>query len=420
MESIGDLFLRFGAALAIGFLIGLQREFEHVKQEGPSITAGERTMSLLSLGGALSAMLSDMLGSPAILVGFFVLVGVFTSIGYFSDSWKLGRLGITSEIAILISVLIGALCYYGELTLAGALGIATTVVLSLKVQTDRFVAALTRRELYAALQLAVISAIILPVLPNEGIAGPPFDVLNPFNAWLMVVFISGINFVGYILARVVGQRGIGLTGFLGGLVSSTAVTLGFTERSKREPDLARPFAFAIIVAWTVMFGRILVEVWVLDRALYRHILPMILTMGAVALLYAVFMYYRQRSSEKGDLKLSNPLDLRSAIRFGLIFVVVLLVSRTAQIYFGDTGILISSFVSGLADVDAIALSVAGLTRSGGLSLQTGSQAVILAAAANTLSKGAIVLLGAEKQLRKVILPGMILILISAAVTVFLV
>jgi uncharacterized membrane protein (DUF4010 family) len=118
--------------------------------------------------------------------------------------------------------------------------------------------------------------------------------------------------------------------------------------------------------------------------------------------------------------LSNPLDLRSAIRFGLIFVVVLLVSRTAQIYFGDTGILISSFVSGLADVDAIALSVAGLTRSGGLSLQTGSQAVILAAAANTLSKGAIVLLGAEKQLRKVILPGMILILISAAVTVFLV
>ncbi|HKJ27959.1 MAG TPA: MgtC/SapB family protein, partial [Anaerolineales bacterium] len=401
MGTTADLFLRFGTALAIGFLIGVQREFAHVVQKGGSITAGERTMSLLSLGGAVSAMLSDHYDTPLILISFLLMVGIFTAVGYFSDSWKQGRLGITSEIAILISVLIGALCYQGDLGLAVALGIAMTVILSLKMETDRFVRALTRKELFAGLQLAVISAIVLPVLPNEGIADPPFDVLNPFTAWLMVVFISGINFLGYVLARLAGPQGIGLTGFLGGLVSSTAVTLGFTERSKREPSLSLPYGFAIIVAWTVMFGRVLVEVWVLNPDLFRHILPMILSMGAAAMAYAFFVFLRQRSSEKGDLELTNPLDLKSAIRFGIVFVLVLLVSRTAQIYFGNTGILISALISGLADVDAIALSMSELSRSGGLEISVASQAVIIATAAHTLSKGFIVLAVGGPKLRKV-------------------
>ena len=417
MNPMIDLFLRFGTALAIGFLIGVQREFSHFAEKGSYLAAGERTTSLLSLGGALAAMLSDQFDTPVILVGFLILVGIFAALGYFADVWKRDKYGITSEVAMLIAVLIGALSYQGELGLAVALGIMTTVILSIKVQTDRFVRALTRKELYAALQLAVISAIVLPVLPNQGVAQPPFDVLNPFNAWLMVVFISGINFLGYVLVRVVGTQGIGLTGFMGGLVSSTAVTLGFAERSKREPMLARPFAFAIIVAWTVMFGRVLVEVWVLNRRLFDEILPMIVVMGITALGYAVFVFYRQRSTEKGELKLSNPLDLWSAIRFGIIFIAVLLISRTAQLYFGDTGILISSFVSGLADVDAIALSMAELSRSGGLGLNVASNAVVIAAAANTLAKGGIVVFGGSPELRKVILPGMGLILASAGLAI---
>lgn len=418
MEPMIDLFLRFGTALAIGFLIGVQREFVHVTDNKSTfLAAGERTTSLISLGGALAAMFSDQFDAPIILVGFLILVGFFAAIGYFVDVWKRDKYGITSEVAILIAVFIGALCYQGDLGLAVALGIMTTVILSLKVQTDRFVRALTRKELYAALQLAVISAIVLPVLPNQSIAGPPFDVLNPFTAWLMVVFISGINFMGYVLVRVVGTQGIGLSGFLGGLVSSTAVTLGFAERSKREPMLARPFAFAIIVAWTVMFGRVLVEVWVLNRRLFEEVLPMIVVMGVTALGYAIFVFFRQRSTEKGDLELSNPLDLWSAIRFGILFVVVLLVSRTAQLYFGDTGILISSLVSGLADVDAIALSVAELSRNGGLDLNVASNAVVIAAAANTLAKGSIVMFGGSSELRKVILPGLGLILASAGLTI---
>ncbi|MEJ2511990.1 MAG: MgtC/SapB family protein [Anaerolineales bacterium] len=420
MPPAFDLFLRFTTALAIGFLIGLQREFAHSTVQGESITAGERTTSLLSLGGAVSAMLSDLYGSPTILIGFLALTGIFTAIGYFSDVWKRERIGITSEIAILISVLIGALCYKGELTLAVALGIATTVILSLKMHTDRFVRALTREELFAALQLAVISAIVLPVLPNQGIGAPPFDVLNPFNAWLMVVFISGINFLGYVFARVVGQQGIELTGFIGGLVSSTAVTLGFTERSKREPELAQPFAFAIIIAWTVMFARILVEVRVLNRDLFSVVwLPVTLS-GAAGLAYGAFLYFKQHTSDKGDLKLTNPLDLRSAIRFGLLFVAVLLVSRTAQLYFGETGILISSLISGLADVDAITLSVSELSRSGGLDLDIASRAILFASAANTVTKGALVMVGGDRQLRRVVLPGMALMLAVIITSAFLI
>lgn len=420
MPPAFDLFLRFATALAIGFLIGLQREFAHGTEENTSITAGERTTSLLSLGGAVSAMLSDLYSSPIILIGFLGLTGIFTGIGYFSDSWKRDRIGITSEIAILISVLIGALCYKSDLTLAVALGIATTVILSLKVQTDRFVRALTREELFAALQLAVISAIVLPVLPNQGIGEPPFDVLNPFNAWLMVVFISGINFLGYVFARLVGQQGIELTGLIGGLVSSTAVTLGFTERSKREPNLARPFAFAIIIAWTVMFARVLVEVRVLNRELFNLVwLPLTLS-GVAGLAYGAFLYFKQHSSEKGNLNLTNPLDLRSAIRFGLLFVVVLLLSRTAQLYFGETGILISSLVSGLADVDAITLSVSELSRSGGLDLQIASRAILIAAAANTITKGSMVMIGGARQLRRVVLPGLLLILVVIIISAFLI
>ena len=418
MPPAFDLFLRFGTSLAIGFLIGLQREFVRIGEKR-SITAGERTSSLLSLGGCLAAMLSDIYTSPTIFIAYLFMVGIYTGTGYFIDAWKRNHIGTTSEIAIIITVLIGGMCYKGELALAVALGIATTVLLSIKVQTDQFVRALTRQEMYAALQLAVISAIVLPVLPRQPLAGPPFDALVPFTIWLMVVFISGINFLGYVFSRLVGSQGIGITGIIGGLVSSTAVTLSFTERSKREPTLAKTFAFAITGAWTVMFARLMVEIWILNRALFARVWLPLLISGLVGVVYVVWLFFRQRTTEKGELDLSNPLDLKSAIRFGLLFVVILLLSRTAKLYFGNTGILVSSLISGLANVDAIALSVSELSRAGSLEMETASQAIILAAASNTLAKGIMVMLGGTKDLRKVVLPGMFLILAAAAITAFI-
>jgi len=404
-----DLFLRFGVALAIGFLIGLQREYA---LGGPDreIIAGERTFALFGLAGALAAMAADELDSALAFIGIIFLLGAFATVAYLTDARK-GQVGLTTEVAIVITISIGALAYWGYLTLALAIGIATTVLLSLKLETDRFARSLTREDIYAALQLAVISVIILPILPNQSFLAPPFDVLNPFKIWLMVVFISGISFLGYVAIKVIGpEQGIGITGFLGGLVSSTAVTLSFSERSKREPHLSKPFALAITVAWTVMFARVLVEVGVVYQPLLKLVWIPISASGLVGLFYCLYLYFSQRTAEKGDVEFSNPFDLGSAIKFGLLYGLVLLISRTAQMYLGDTGLYISSIISGVADVDAITLSMAELTKTGVVEMPKAALAIILAAMSNTAVKGGIALTLGGKALRKPLLFAILLML----------
>jgi uncharacterized membrane protein (DUF4010 family) len=413
-----DLFLRFGVAMALGFLIGLQREHSYGAQ-GAQIFAGERTLALLGLSGALAALASDVFAMPLIFFGVLLFTAVLAGAAYVVEARE-GRIGITTEVAVLIVVLLGGLCYWGYLTLAAAVGIATTVILSLKIETDRFVRALTREDIFAALQFAVITAIVLPILPDQAPWPPPFDVLNPFKIWLMVVLISGIGFLGYVLIKLVGtHRGIGITGFLGGLVSSTAVTLSFSQRSQAESKLARQLALAIIIAWTMMFPRILIEVLIVHRELLSVVGPPILAAGLAALAYSLYLFVSARSDESSDLEFSNPVDLAAAVKFGLLYALILLVTRSAQIYSGEAGVLVSSFISGLADVDAITLSMSELSRSGGLSLGTASQAIVIAAMANTLVKGGIVLTMGAAALRKALWPGLLLIVLAGIGTAFL-
>ena len=418
MTASADLFLRFGIAIAIGFMIGLQRKYAF-REKQHELLAGERTYALMALVGALAAMIAEVLESSLAFIGVILLVGIFTAIAYFIDAWR-GSVGLTTEISILITVIIGGLCYWDYLTLAAALGIITTVLLSVKIETDRLVSALTREDIYAALQFAVISLVILPVLPRESNLPPPFDVLSPFRIWLMVVFISGINFVGYLAIKFVGpERGIGLTGLLGGLVSSTGVTLGFGERSNHASSLAKPFALAIMISWTVMFARVLVEVGVLNLELLRLVWVPIAAAGAVGLLYCVYLHLSQRTTEKDTQEFSNPFDLVAAIKFGLLYAIILLVARTAQLYFGDTGVYISSLLSGLADVDAITISLAQLSDAGTVSMTVAAQSIVIATIANTIAKGAIVIIGGASVLKRALLPGMLLVLLTAIVVTLL-
>ena len=413
-----DLFLRFGVALAIGFMIGLQREYAF-REKQQELLAGERTFALMALAGSLAAMIADIFDSSLAFLGVIFVVGIFTAIAYFIDAWR-GQVGLTTEIAILITVLIGALCYWDHLALAAALGIITTVLLSVKIETDRLVSVLTREDIFAALQFAVISLVILPVLPKESNLPPPFDVLSPFRIWLMVVFISGINFIGYFAIKFVGpERGIGLTGLLGGLVSSTGVTLGFSERSNRESSLAKPFSLAIMISWTVMFARVLVEVGVLNLELLQLVWPPIAAAGVVGLLYCVYLHLSQRTTEKDTLEFSNPFDLVSAIKVGWLYAVILLVARAAQLYFGETGVYISSLVSGLADVDAITISLAQLSIEGTVSEVVAAQSIVIATIANTIAKGAIVIIGGAYLLKRALLPGMLLVLVTAVIVTYL-
>jgi uncharacterized membrane protein (DUF4010 family) len=294
--------------------------------------------------------------------------------------------------------------------------------LTLKPQLHGLAARISSEDLYATLKFAIISLIVLPVLPNQTYGPEPFDAFNPYRTWLMVVFISGISFLGYVMIKVVGsRRGIGLTGLLGGLVSSTAVTLSFSERSQDHPDLARPLALAITLAWTMMFGRVLVEVAVLNQALLQALwLPMGAGMLA-GVAFCVIYYFGQRTGQGSEVKLANPFELGPAIKFGILYAVILLAAKAAQFYFQDAGLYAASALAGLADVDAISLSMAELAgAAGGVVTSTAARAVVLAAISNTIVKGGIAISLGSKSLRRALLPPFLVMLVTSGVVAFLI
>jgi len=420
-----DLFYRFGVALFIGILVGLQREYasdvQEIRESRGEMFAGVRTFALMALVGCTAAMAAELLDSVWAFVGIVAPLGGLIAVGYFITAWN-SDAGMTTEVAAIVTILAGALSYWNQLALAVALGVVTTALLSLKLELHGFVERLTRDDILATLKFAIITAIVLPLLPNRSYGPPPLDVLNPYNVWLMVVLISGISFLGYVLMKLAKpQQGITLTGLLGGLASSTATTLSFSQRSQKNQEFGQSFALAIILAWTVMFGRALVEVGTINPALLAVVwLPMVLT-ATSGLLYCAYLYFIARPAEESDteeLALSNPFELAPAIKFGLIFAAVLLISRAAQFYMGTAGIYLSSVVSGLADVDAVALSMAELSeRAGGPDLTTAARAVVLAALANTVTKGGIVLATGTPALRRWLLPGFVLILATGIASI---
>ncbi len=419
---VDSLFFRFGVALFIGALVGLQRE--HAAEGGDDrrhrLFAGVRTFTLISLTGSLAAYLTDILETPWAFITIIGVLGALIVAAYALIAQH-GGVGMTTEVAALITALIGALCYWGELEIAVAAGVAMTALLSFKIELRGFARRITNEDIVATLKFAIITAIILPVFPNQSFWPAPFDVLNPYKIWLMVVLISGISFLGYILIKLVGSRqGIGLTGFLGGLVSSTAVTLTMAQRSQKENQLARAFAVAVIVAWTVMFARVLVEVAVTNMPLLGVVWLPIVAAGLVGLVYGLYLFLSRQGNADTDIASSNPFELGPAITFGLLYGVILLAARTAQHFFGDTGIYVSSILSGLADVDAITLSMSELSGNGTISSVTAAKAITLATMSNTVVKGGIVLSAGSASLRKALLPGFVLILVVGSVLAWLI
>ena len=417
------LFYRFGVALFIGLLVGLQREYSYDEEDKPErkTFAGVRTFSLMGLAGCTAAFLADLFQSNWVFVGIFIVVGGMVAISYFVSANQ-GSLGITTEIAAMLVVMIGALAFWDEMAAAVALGVVTTALLSLKVELHRFVERISREDVLATLKFAIITAIVLPVLPNQSFWPAPFDVLNPYKIWLMVVLISAISFFGYVLVKIVGaRRGVGITGLLGGLVSSTAVTLSFSQRSQNNEQMAKPFALAITIAWTIMFVRILIVVGALSLPLLRVVWLPIAAAGFAGMAYGVYLYFAPRvEDDEEEVNVTNPFELGPAITFGLLYGVILLISRAAQLYFGDTGVYLSSILSGLADVDAITLSMTELTRQGTLTYETAARAITFAAMSNTVVKGSIVLTGGSQSLRRAFFPGFLLILITGiTVAIFL-
>lgn len=410
------LALRFAAALGLGVLLGLERE--RAKTEGGF--AGVRTFGLLALAGGVAAFAESSLALPWMALAVFVAITGLVLVSYAVTAQR-GELGITTEVSALLAFLLGYLCVRGHVGTAAGLAVASGGILALKQWLHRLAGRIEAADVEATLKFAIVSVIILPLVPNENFGPPPLDVVNPYVIWLMVVLISGLNFASYLLVKTVGaEHGIGLTGLLGGLVSSTAVTLGFAQRSRQEPQHVSALALGILVAWTVMFFRVIALVAAVNRDLAPLIAIGMAAFGIPSLLICWVLWRRQRSASTATVSAGeNPFELGEAIRFGLLFGVITFVARAAQVHLGDTGLYIAGAIAGLTDVDAIALSMAQLAQSDDASLDPAVRTIVIAVAANTLFKAGMVAFLGAPGLRRIILAAAGAIGMAAATTALL-
>jgi len=400
LPELGILFQRFGIALGLGLMIGVERE-----REARDAFAGIRTFPLIALMGCAAGLLNDHFYFGSFPITFAVVTAFVLASYIFTGS--AGEPGITTEIASLLAFLYGALSWWQMPELAAALAVLTVLLLASKQWLENLSLRIGRQDITAALQFGVITLIVLPILPDQTFG--PLDVLNPREIWQMVVLIAGINLVGYALIKILGsQQGIWLAGLLGGLASSTAATLSFARHSKEEPHLAADLSLAIVLASTVMFARVLVAVFAIHPAVARELLAPVAGAGGVGILGCAILWFsrRMRSKQKGDkeqLETKNPFELRSAIQFGLLFGLVLFVAKAAQQYLGAPGVYLSSVIAGGADVDAIVFSLSNLAR-GSLPVRVAAQAITLATMANTVVKVLIAVVTGTPAMRRYLLP----------------
>ncbi len=413
-----SVFYRLAAAIGIGLIIGMQRE--HTFDQTDRHPAGVRTFTLVGLGGAMTALLSDLMQGAAPFVTGFIVIGLLLMASHiaFGISHREsgvqespGTAGITTSVALVIVYLLGALCWYNRLLESCVIMVVMLWILTAKEQLHNFARKLSREDILATVKFAVISALILPFLPNQAYGPAGLQVLNPHTIWLFVVFISGIGFVGYVLIKLVGPgKGIWLTGLLGGIASSTALTLNLAGRSRENEEYAPDFTLGIVLSWSVMYVRLYLICVVLSGSLAVPLaLPLLLPV-VPGLGYALFLKLRaSRNHQAKTAEFSNPFKLLPAIKFGVVFTAVMFIANAARVYLGAGALLACSFLGGAAEMDAVAFSVIDMHLKAGLDVRNLVLAFLFASLANTLTKGGLVFFLGAKSMRKPIVPAVAMI-----------
>jgi uncharacterized membrane protein (DUF4010 family) len=406
------IFLHLAVALGLGLLVGVQRE----RAEDP--LAGIRTFPLITILGGLLTELSLRLDATWIFaVGLGSLAAVLAT-GY-AITGQTGRYkpGLTTEIAALYMYIVGAFVAMGAVTIGVVMGGLCALLLHLKEPMEGFAARLTKADVKSVMQFAAIALVVLPVLPNRTYG--PYDVLNPFEIWLMVVLIVGISLAGYVLYKLLGARaGTLLGGVLGGLISSTAATASYASRAKHHRSLAPQVALLIMVASTVAYLRILVEIAVAAPSVLSAVAPplVIISLANVVICGLALVFVR---GDAGDLaKQDNPSELRVALVFGALYGLIIFAIAAARETYGDPGLYVIATISGLTDVDAITLSTANLIEAGRLDPGSGWRAIVLASLSNLVFKGALGSALGGRALLKYLAP-LFLTSIAAGITVLL-
>jgi len=396
-------------ALLIGLLIGLERQ--HSQKADEPLFAGFRTFPIIVLTGFLSALVARA-GFPWMLPVALAGVSAVAVVAYLVTAQGKHK-GATTEATAILSFILGALAGFDYTILAATFAVVITLLLSVKAPLHRFAERIQEEEMYAILKFGIVSVIVLPLLPNRTFG--PFAVLNPRLIWWMVVLISAISMSGYVLMRLYGARqGIAVTGILGGLASSTAATFGLSQKAREaERSLASYFALGIVIASTIMFVRMLFLVLVIDHELGKALELPIALPALTGIALALFLWLKKGARGEAALHVKNPMELGSAIKFGLIFAVVLFISKAANQYYGSSGVYVAGALSGMADVDAFTVSAARLAHDSVLAPRTANAAILLAGAMNTLVKGGIATWLGGQALRRVIIPVFAVLFLAA-------
>ncbi|MGB2815734.1 MAG: MgtC/SapB family protein [Burkholderiaceae bacterium] len=381
MNGTLSLVLTFGVSAGIGLLVGLERERK------PSAKAGVRTFTLIALLGSLAALLTEATGSAwAVGAGAIAVTGTLVAAYLHDPEAVRDDSGTTTVVAALAVFFLGAINYYGYRTPAVALGVGITVLLYFKAEIEGFSHKLTGQDVRSMLQFAVLTAVILPLLPDRAFG--PYGVLNPFQIWLMVVLVAAVSLSGYVAWRLtLGRHGLLLTGVLGGLVSSTATTLGYARQVAAGSQTLPAALLVILLANATMLVRVLFLVGVVAPAA----LPRALVVVLPALLLALAgVAWRWKSVEtapaSGEEAFRNPTQLGTALGFGAAYALVLLFSAWANEVFGVSGVLALAAASGLTDVDAITLSSMQMLERAALTQDLALTAVAVAIASNLVFK----------------------------------
>ena len=388
-----DVFGDLAIALGLGLIVGLQRE------SADSKLAGLRTFPLVALLGAVCALLAGSAGGWIVGAGLLG-VAAATAMG---NAALLGRPeadpGITTEVALLLMYGVGACAVLGDRAVAVVLGGTIAVLLHFKAELHGLVARLGDRDLRAIMQFVLLALVVLPVLPDDTYG--PYAVFNPREMWLMAVLIVGLSLGGYIALKFIGENaGIVAGGLLGGLISSTATTVSWSRRTRDNPETSRAAALVILIASTVVYGRVLVEIGAVAPPFLAVAAPPILTLSAAMAAAVGVLWLRTRGGGPSRSEGHHPADLKTAFTFAALYLVVLLAVAYAKDRTGTRGLYVIGAVSGLTDVDAITLSVARLTGSGQIDSAQGWRLIVVAVLSNLAFKGVMAALLGDGRLRR--------------------
>ena len=389
MDAQLDIVWKLLSALGVGLLIGTERGWYGRKEDEGDRVAGIRTFSLIGLLGGIIASLSTQVGEwliPVALLSISALViasYIFEIKIHHNDD-----IGITTEVALILTFVLSIWAALGHQIEALGSAVAVMAILSMKPVLHKWLRKVDVEVIYAGIKLLVISVILLPILPNKGYG--PWDTLNPYWIWWMVVLISGLSFLGFVLVKYAGEgKGTILTAIIGGLASSTAVTISLAQLSKQQSRTKNKlYISGVLIASFIMLIRVFVEVSVVNRNLLNSLwVPLsamlLLTLGCVGWLY--LSSRTDKDEESPELDLGNPLQLPTALKFGALLAVILVMATALKEWFGDEGIYLLALFSGLMDVDAITLSLSKMAQND-ISESVATLGIIISVISNTLVK----------------------------------